>query len=313
MPDRTDPTVWLLWLYQFAFALLPGIALVLGAVGVFLLYERPAGFLRRLRHAPVEPGFEGLPGIAVSQIATAVLFWIIRTAVIVAIFFLGLVVILLIEGLRAPVQRAAARLDYPPVADGSSLPQFSTDFVILVSVFGFGVSVVSVGLLYATLRGLACDWRRRASTVQPSPPEPLLVRLFGSVRPAGLIVTFFLLYPTLGIVMQIIWAALILVPLPASVTNPSMPGAFTAATWMLALLWLGFCAALVSPFIGLFRHWFLMTLGQYRNNRAFQALIKIWAVLGVGAAGLALAAACQLWIGVELYPSEFSWAGHMFE
>lgn len=313
MPDRTDPTVWLLWLYQFAFALLPGIVLVLGAVGVFLVYEFAAGFLRRLRRAPVEPGLRGLPRIAGSQIAAAVMFWAVRTAVTLAVAFMGLIVILLIEGLQAPVQEAASRLDQSPVAEGASPPQLSTDFLILVSVFGFAVSVISVVLLYSTLRGLARDWRLRASAVEPRPPEPLLVRLFGDVRPAGLVVTFFLFYPVLGIVMQMVWAAVILAPLPASLTSAAMPGAFTAATWMLALLWLGFCAALASPFVGLFRHWFLMTLGHYRKNLAFQAFIKAWVAVGVGVFGLATSAAVQIRIGAELYPSDFSWARHLFE
>ncbi|WP_343082515.1 hypothetical protein [Ostreiculturibacter nitratireducens] len=301
-----DTAVWLLWLYQFAFALLPGIALLAATIGVFLVYEFAEGVLARRQRQPFDPGLRGVPDIALSHILAALFLWGVRTALSIAVAFVGLVVILLIDRMRDPVQETARRLEDRPLFTGTFEPQLSTDFVILLSLFGTGVSLISVVSLYVSLRRLARDWRARSATAGADRPEPLIVRLFGEVRFAGLAVMFVLLYPVLGIVMQMVWAVVLLVPLPVTMTQISVPGGFTMIVWVLATMWLMMIAVLSSPIVGILKRWILMTLAHYRANLVFQILLKVLFAFWVGVLGLAIAMLVQLETGEWLYPSHFS-------
>lgn len=307
MLPQIDTNAWLLWFYQFAFAILPGVAFLAVTIGVYLIYEFVDRALEQRQKKPIDPGVRGLPDIALGQILAVFFALLVRTALSAGVAFVGIVVIFLINWMRDPVQTAASQLEEGQSIIASSEPHFSTDFVVLVSLFGIGVSLVSIVLLYSTFRRLAQEWRTAASSAKALGSEPLFVRLFGDVRFSGLAVMFVLFYPILGIVMQFVWLIVLVVPLPASVTQIATSGSFAAITWVLLVLWLIMIVTLASPFIGLLRRWVLMTLAHYRANRVFNGIVKAYVAVLVGFLGLSVSMLIQIEIGTRFYPAYYSW------
>lgn len=303
----TNTSVWLLWFYQFAFVLFPGIAFLAVTIGVYLIYEFADRILSRRVELPVRPGLSGLPDIAFGHILAAVLLWAMRTALGIGVAFIGIVVIFLLNWLREPVQNTARQLEGVPAHTRLSETQWSTDFILLISLFGIGVSLVSTAVLYASFRRMAQNWLAMASSVPGHHSEPLFVRLFGELKFSGLVVMFVIFYPVLGIVMQIIWATVLFVPLPGSVTEISFAGSFPLVIWFLAIMWLLMIAALASPVVGLLRRWFQMALAHYRSNWLFRAYVNALFAFSVGLFGLGISMTVQPAVGKWIYPTHYSW------
>ncbi len=289
-----------LWLLGVVWAYGSWVALALALGGAVLLF----GWLDRLAAAvesgPIEDGWRGVPEILRNRAALAALVAAAKIAIVGAVALAGVAVVGL-QGFVAEQLEAA-----PPPAPSLEAPfskEMSLDFILLGALVVLAMSIAACVLAWRALRSRATAW---AQSPPPGTAPPLFVRLYRRPRLAGVLLLLLATYLVFGLVMQLFYLLVLLLPLPGWLRTLSVPGTNLLAILALTLLWLGLVFVMAAPFAQLGVRRARLWLREVTENRVAGALFK----LSVTALAFLAGFLFDTWLLQELGATFFSrWFG----
>ncbi len=257
-----------LWLLGLVWAYGSWLVLALALGGGVLAFAWLDRLAAARESGRIEEGWRGVPGMIRNRLALSSLVSILKVVTVGAVALVGLATMGLQDFVREQLpDETALPSDELPFAK-----EISFDFIMLGGVVLLAMTVAAGALAWQALHRRAAAWSSSgASRGRP----PLLVRFYLRSRLAVLLLLVLGGYLVFGLVMQLFYLLVLLLPLPASLLTVSVPHVTLLTVFVLTLLWLGLVFVLLAPFTRLWLRRVNLWLREITENRIALATWKL--------------------------------------